>query len=364
MDWDAEHPLLLDSPRVWRTYLGGALLDEMHGAAPGEGAAGHFPEEWLFSTVRANNPGRPGPADPEEGLSHAVGGPALRTLIESAPARWLGTGAQSAQTGVLVKLIDAAERLAVQVHPDRAVARRLFNSLYGKTECWHILGGREAGGQTPCVYAGFRPGVTRERWKALFERQDIGGMLACLHRFEVCAGDTVLIRGGVQHAIGAGCFLAEIQELTDYTIRVERTTPSGFAVPDALCHQGIGFDAMFDCFHYDGLEKEAARAACFVTPQRLWQEAGGSVTQVVGVPDTDLFSMRELRVTGELRLPAEGRFSGLYLLEGEGEAMCGGAALPLRAPQQVFVPAACGDITLRARAPMHLLQCFGPGQDV
>ena len=41
-----------------------------------------------------------------------------------------------------------------------------------------------------------------------------------------------------------------------------------------------------------------------------------------------------------------------------------GAALPLRAPQQVFVPAACGDITLRARAPMHLLQCFGPGQDV
>lgn len=139
MDWDAEHPLLLDSPRVWRTYLGGALLDEMHGAAPGEGAAGHFPEEWLFSTVRANNPGRPGPADPEEGLSH---------------------------------------------------------------------------------------------------------------------------------------------------------------------------------------------------------------------------------VAGELRLPAEGRFSGRYLLEGEGEALCGGKALPVRAPQQVFVPAACGDITLRARAPMRLLQCFGPGENV
>ena len=363
MNWNAASPLLLDSPRVWRTYLGGALLDELHGAAPGTGAVGRFPEEWVFSVVRANNPGRPGPADPEEGLSHVQGGPTLLSLLEQDPPRWLGAGSASAQTGVLVKLIDSSERLAVQVHPDRPTAQRLFGSPYGKTECWHILGGRSIAGQSPCVYAGFRPGVTREHWKALFDRQDIAGMLECLHRFDVRPGDTILIRGGVPHAIGAGCFLAEIQEPTDYTIRVERTTPSGFAVPDALCHQGIGFDAMFDCFRYDGLDAASAHAAYFVSPRLLRSEAGGQISQVVGPPDTSLFSMRELRVQGELTLPAEGRFSGLYLLEGEGLLICGGEPLLLRSPQQIFLPAACGGITFRARSPMRLLQCFGPQEN-
>lgn len=52
------------------------------------------------------------------------------------------------------------------------------------------------------------------------------------------------------HAIGAGCFLVEIRAPTD-TIRVERTTPSGFAVADSMCHQGLGFEKMFECFHYE-----------------------------------------------------------------------------------------------------------------
>ncbi len=53
--------------------------------------------------------------------------------------------------------------------------------------------------------------------------------LDCLHKFEVKAGVTYLMKGGVPHAIGAGCLLIEVREPTDYTIRTERTTPRGLS---------------------------------------------------------------------------------------------------------------------------------------
>lgn len=240
----------LDHPRVWRTYQGGQRLDALHGLVPGDG---QHPEEWVLSTVEARNPGRP-----PEGLSRLSDGTTLKVRLEQAPAFYLGhrhSQRYGAQPGVLLKLIDANERLTVQVHPDRPTAQRLFHSPYGKTECWYILDDTPVDGEAPCVYLGFRPGITREHWRQLFDSQDTRGMLAALHKIPVRRGETILIPGGVPHAISAHCFLAEIQEPTDYTIRVERTTPAGLEVCDEQCHQGLGFDAMFDCFHYEGLSQ-------------------------------------------------------------------------------------------------------------
>ena len=61
-----KYPLRLDNPRAWRTYLGGAGLDRLHGVLPGED--GHFPEEWIMSVVAARNAGREDIKD--EGMSH------------------------------------------------------------------------------------------------------------------------------------------------------------------------------------------------------------------------------------------------------------------------------------------------------
>ena len=149
MRFDA--PLRLTSARAWRTYLGGRFLDELHGVA--SPADTHFPEEWICSAVRAVNPGR---EDVVEGLCRLAGTDlTLKDALEAHPAEMLGA-AHVARWGrtpaVLVKLIDAAERLGVQVHPDRAAAMRFFASPFGKTECWHVVGGREIGGpsETPC----------------------------------------------------------------------------------------------------------------------------------------------------------------------------------------------------------------------
>lgn len=264
--------------------------------------------------------------------------------------------------GVLVKLIDSAERLTLQVHPDRDTAGKLFGSPYGKTECWHILSCHPVNGEDPCIYLGFQPGVTRSQWKQLFARQDIPGMLAAMQRYPVHPGDTILIEGGMPHAIGAGCFLVEIQEPTDYTIRVERTTPSGFAVADSMCHQGLGFERMFDCFHYEPLTRQQIHDRWFIPPQELSRMPGGRLTQLIGYDRTPLFCLEEVVVSGTVERPACPAFSGLYVLSGSGRLCAHGRTLPLGRTDQVFVPWQTGSFTLTCTGgePLQVLHIHGP----
>lgn len=352
-----DFPFLLDNPRAWRTYLGGSMLDCFHGV-PSEGD-GHFPEEWILSVVAARNAGRE--QFPEEGMSRLRGADVtLKAVLESDPAGYLGAGRTDASLGVLTKLIDSAERLTVQVHPDKPTAMRLFHSPYGKTECWHILDGHPVNGEEPCIYYGFKEGVTREAWEALFHAQDIPGMLDALQKYPVHPGDTILIEGGMPHAIGAGCFLVEIQEPTDYTIRVERTTPSGFAVADSMCHQGLGFEKMFECFHYELHTREEIRERWFIRPESILTEEGGSITTLVGYKNTPLFRLDEVKVSDALTVPCPAQFSGLYVLEGAGTLTAHGRSLSVQKGDQIFVPAGTGSFALQADAPLRVLHFFGP----
>lgn len=355
-------PFELDNPRAWRTYLGGAVLDELHGAVQGED--NHFPEEWIMSVVAARNAGRED--IPNEGMSHikALEDLTLKEYLEGNPEAFLGKDHASklgAHPGVLVKLIDSSERLTIQVHPDREKAMELFQTPFGKTECWHILGGRSVDGKRPGIYLGFREGITEEKWRTLFERQDISGMLGCLHWFEVEAGNTILIEGGVPHAIGAGCFLAEIQEPTDYTIRVERVTPSGYQMADESCHQGLGFDRMFECFHYEGLSREEIRRRWFLPSKVTASREGANVIKLVDYQDTSFFAMRKLDISDRLTLN-ETTFSAFYVLHGKGKFEAEEGVLSLQAPQQIFIPANTGKFTICAEQgeSLEILQFYGP----
>ena len=195
----SDRPIRLETERAWRTYLGGRMISALHGQA---GEDGHFPEEWLMSTVSARNAGR---EHIVEGLTRVSGsGLTLSQLLSAQPEAMLGKAhaeKYGANPGVLVKLLDAAERLTLQVHPTRSKAQELFGSPFGKTECWHILDCRTIDGVEPCVYIGFREGITRAHWEHCFHTQDIPAMLACLHRIPVAKGDSFIIRGGVPHGI-------------------------------------------------------------------------------------------------------------------------------------------------------------------
>ena len=172
------HPLKLTSNRVWRTYTGGLYLEQWQKKK--DAADGDYPEEWIASTIRAKSAGR---EQMVEGLSQiqSCNDPdiTLKALIESDPDTYLGAKHAAVfgkETALLVKLLDSAERLTIQVHPDLTFAEKHFQSRFGKTEAWLILGGRTINGEAPYVLLGFKPGVTRERWRSLFEQQDIQGM--------------------------------------------------------------------------------------------------------------------------------------------------------------------------------------------
>lgn len=358
---DYQTPVKLTSPRVWRTYLGGSRIDAIHGR---QGEDSQFPEEWILSVVNARNAGREHISD--EGLCYLSGTEVtLRDCIAANPEAALGKAHAEkwgTSTGVLVKIIDSAERLTVQAHPNKEQAKKLFGSDFGKTECWHILGCREEEEETPCIYMGFREGITREYWQEVFHNQDIPAMLACLHRFEVKPGETYLIRGGVPHAIGAGCLLVEIQEPTDYTVRTERVSPKGLKISDHQCHQGLGFEKMFDCFDYQGLAREKALESWCIRPHLLEETDAYRRWVLIGQPQTDCFRLERYEIRGSCEISCGDTMCGLYVIQGQANISAAGVSQTARQGDQFFVPAACASFTVQAETePVVLFRCLGPG---
>ena len=113
---------------------------------------------------------------------------------------------------LLIKFIDARQDLSIQVHPTDEVAHRQGKSR-GKTEMWYALDS-DAGAQ---LYNGLKQQITPEQYKAMVENDTITDALA---RYEVHEGDVFFIPAGRIHAIGAGCFVAEIQQTSDVTYRI------------------------------------------------------------------------------------------------------------------------------------------------
>ncbi|MEA4934079.1 MAG: type I phosphomannose isomerase catalytic subunit [Lawsonibacter sp.] len=347
--------LKVGETRVWRTYVGGQRIDKWRGHSAQRN--GHFPEDWIASTVLAVNPGR---ERSSEGLSRVLnlpGQPVLKTLLEDDPAAWLGAlhASQLGSTlGMLIKIIDAGERLTIQVHPDRTYAKQVFHSDYGKTEAWYILGGSP----DACIYMGFKPGVTREHWKRLFDTQDIPAMLASLHRIHVKAGDSFLVQGGVPHAIGEGCFLIEVQEPTDYTMRTELVTPGGLHIHMDQCHQGVGFEKMLDCFHYEGLTQNEVEARWKVEPITRRDE-GAVITRLIDERYTHLFGMRCIAVDGIWSTLRPAQITVFTVIEGEGHAATTVEATPVCQGDFLLVPAGVERLTLSGHG-LKLVECIPP----
>ncbi len=112
---------------------------------------------------------------------------------------------------ILVKLLDAHDKLSVQVHPPTQKAAELHGEP--KTEVWYFL---ECTNEAN-IYAGLKKGVTRESFQNLLET---GEVEAALHEIPVRTGESIFIPSGRLHAIGAGNLIIEIQQNSDTTYRV------------------------------------------------------------------------------------------------------------------------------------------------
>ena len=139
----------------------------------------------------------------------------LRQIIEKYKGDLVGNAvyAKNGDTSpLLVKIIDAKGDLSVQVHPDDTLAKARHNS-YGKTEMWYVVGADEGAH----LLSGLSEKITPEEYVERVENNTITDVLT---DFKVKAGDVFFLPAGRIHAIGTGCFIAEIQQTSDITYRI------------------------------------------------------------------------------------------------------------------------------------------------
>jgi mannose-6-phosphate isomerase len=235
-------PQLLPRNQLDHFYRGGERLAAWRRAGPP--TSERQPEEWLASMTTMSG-------QAERGLSRLADGTFLRDAIIADPVGWLGEAhveAAGPSTELLVKLLDAGQRLPVHLHPDRAFARRHLGLGHGKTEAWIILEVDAGAG----VRLGFAQPMGRATVRDLVDRNDSGALLGALRGIDVRPGDGILVPAGVPHSIDAGVFVLELQEPTDLSIILETEDMPVDLRRDG--HLGLGFDVALDALTLDPVD--------------------------------------------------------------------------------------------------------------
>jgi mannose-6-phosphate isomerase len=323
-------PVLLPPNVLRHFYEGGARIAALRGI---ELEGDHMPEEWIGAVNTTF-------ADPIRGLSRLPDGTYVRDAIAADPEAYLGPGHVArwgTDTGLLVKLLDAGQRLPVHFHPGRAFAREHLGLEHGKTEAWIIVEAEP--GAT--VHAGFADDTDLDMVRSWMRDQDGTAMLASLRELPVQAGDAIFIPAGTPHAIGEGILLVELQEPTDLSVLMEWT---GFELSEEDGHLDLGWDRVLEALDTSGWDDE-----------RLATLTATGDASILG-PDADPYFRAE-RVTGGDALDAG--FSILVALEGDGTLVTtAGGEQPLRRGDAVLVPHAAGPgelrgdvVALRSRPP-------------
>lgn len=303
-------------------YVGGAQLAAFRRTE----RATHRPEEWIASTVTREG-------HSTRGLTK-IGNIFLRDLILSDPPGWLGADHVARfgpDTALLVKLLDPGQRLPVHVHPTRRFASRFLDSRYGKTEAWVILEGVHGGGT---VYLGTKRSVDRAEWRELVESQATSRMLALLNRIEVAPGDAVLVPAGTPHAIGAGTFVLEVQEPSDWSILLEW---QGFDIDGRIeGHLGLGFEVALGAVRPGGLDATELDALCRRAPH------AESDVPVDVMPEGSAPYFRVWRLTGVRSRPVPPGFGVLIVTDGAGQLVFDDGTIEVARGTAIVIPHAVG----------------------
>ncbi|KAE9568111.1 Mannose-6-phosphate isomerase ManA [Colletotrichum fructicola] len=315
-----------------RFYLGGPQISSFRSDKP---SGPNEPEDWIASTTYCL-----GCARSKLGMTVLPDGRLLADAIAADPEYWLGPGHVAAfgtDTKLLVKLLDARQRLPVHAHPHRDWAREHVGAKHGKAEAWYLLTPGE-------VYLGLKEDVTHEELLGLVERQDVEGMLGRMHRLDVKARQTVYVPPGTLHAIREGVFLIEVQEPEDLSILCDW---KGFDIDGFKDgHLGLGFE----------------KALTAVDTRKLTR---GDVERLVtsdasigvALPDVakEYFDLERVEIRGKKMLKSG--FAVLVVCEGALEMwVAGEKALDIDRGKTLVVPFGDGDVELKGSGEVVVIR--------
>jgi mannose-6-phosphate isomerase len=261
----------------------------------------------------------------------------LRRLVEEHPADLLGRHAPLDAFPLLLKFLDATDRLSLQVHPDDLVAARHHPGLRGKTEAWVVLAAEPASR----LWVGLKPGTTAEQLTAALDSGDID---SCVPSFSAQSGQCVIVPAGTVHAIGEGIVLAEIQQASDLTYRLYdwgRLDPNG--TPRTIDLQR-GLEAV---------DFDAGPIAPSSPP------AANSTHQVTRVERPE-FRVVQHQVHGHHELVNDNRCRILTTIAGNGSLEAAGSRHTLAPGRTVLLPASVASAQLHSSDGLTLLDSHLP----
>jgi mannose-6-phosphate isomerase len=324
-------PIVLGPNQPDQFYRGAGRIARFRGTDPALPAADPGrPEDWIASTTPRFGGGT-------SGQTRLADGALLADVIAADPVAWLGrehVARFGASPAVLVKLLDAGQRLPLHVHPDRGFAAEHLASPFGKTEAWIVLEADPGA----AVHLGFSRDVPAGELAGWVRDQDVEAMLGVTNRVPVAAGDSVLCPAGTPHAISAGVLLVELQEPTDWSILLEWR---GLPVDPSDATLGLPLDEALGCVgrRAYGPERLAALRGQRLGGRRLEGAIGSLLPE-----EADPFFVAE-RVRAPERLSPG--YGVLIVTEGSGVvAGESGTPVPVRRGSTVLIPYAAGACAL------------------
>jgi len=236
---------------------------------------------------------------------------------------------------LLIKLIDARDRLSVQVHPGSAAAAR--HGGEPKTEMWYVLDCEDGA----ALHAGLKPGVGAAELRRAIHDKQAG---ECLVTRPVRPGDALLIPGGLVHAIGAGCLIYEVQQNSNTTYRLydwDRPGTDGRPRPLQI--------------------EEALAAVDWTLPAPALRRSeplpgAGAPNAWHDLVASPFFRVRHLHLERRETLPADsGTFHAIFVRSGTVSAGIGGMTVDLPCGASCLIPAAAASCALEPLGPANLL---------
>lgn len=344
--------LQFEPNRVLRLYLGGSGIDKLCGKEPA--VDNRYPENWIASCIEGNGRAYHSPG-------HGISKIRLGGEVVSFP-EYLAAHAEEllgerhlrrygANPAVLVKLLDSAEQLPMQVHPTKEDARRHLGSSYGKTEAWLVLATRKVNGEDPYLLVGFNERLDKETFMRECQKGQFKTGLSMLNRIDVKPGDTIIIRGGVPHAIGPGVTMVEVMEPSDWVV-IPEINCCGVQLNEKQRFMGIAPETAIGMFDFTPQTQGQIRARFSPVPKILSQTEAGTLRSLISPEDCELFSASELALDGSWLLENQDACAIGIITEG---VLCLDG-LSMRAGENFFLPYATRTLHITGRGKMIMIR--------
>lgn len=271
-------------------------------------------------------------SDRDDGMSMVsngtLKGKTLREVLQDNPEEILGTKIQGTRFPLLLKIIDAKQKLSVQVHPNDETAARFGGEA--KTEMWYLLGDNKSQ-----VFCGLKDGVTRD---SFLQAVAAGTSGETMRAVPVHKGDAIFVRGGRVHAIDEGCLILEIQQNSNTTYRIYDWGRMGNDGNPRELH----IEQAVNVINWSDTEDPRVASELLVDTDafKCWK-----------ILECEYFQLEKLVFSAPLEVPLNRTtFHALFVAEGKAEISWGDDTLSAPAGTSILIPAALPAYTLEGKA--------------